>query len=280
LPELPLHNRYALHIAAVCAEAALRAYPAEENHPQFVGWPNEVRFGENHADGILLYDDATVLVSISGTKGIDDWVSNLRVAGLSCGQFVVSEGIWRYAVLAMQDMLESIADMPENPCATRPVIYCGHSLGGGAALVAWLAIKHLLTHDRYKRKRFRKLSFDHFIPHRIVTFGAPRCITGASAALFPWPTLHVRMVGDIVPSLPIEWMFNRSHIGRTVWVSNNGHISGYPRVLDGTRAMLWWLFHGLSMRSIRIRHDKHIYAKSLNRFLTQPNWETAIFQAN
>lgn len=277
---VPLYDTYALHVAAVCAEASLRAYPAESHSPQFHPWKEELRFGDHYADGIVLHDDTTVVIAISGTKSLEDWISNLRVSGLQCGQFEISEGTWKYAVLAMQDMLENLADLPENPCATRRVIYCGHSLGGCAALVGWLAIKHLLTHERYAKKRFRKLRFEDFIPQRIITFGAPRCITGSSAALFPWATLHVRLVGDIVPSLPIEWMFNRSHIGRTVWLTAKGRVSGYPRVFDGTRALAWWLLHGLSVRSIRIRHDKQIYAKALARFLTQPQWETAIFQAN
>lgn len=276
--DLPLHSRYAMHIAAVCSEVAIKAYPCSMIYQSVYNWPNQLRFGKDIADGIIVWDEHTVVIAISGTKNLEDWLKNIRVSGFSQGSMEISHGPWEYTLSAMRDLLETLALKRYNPAVGRNVIFCGHSLGGCAAMVGWLAIRLLLADTEMRDRLGFDMAAADFIPNRIITYGAPRCVSGKSAALFPWPVLQIRLCHDMVPSLPFTVRFGRAHVGRTVWIRYDGELYGSAPTFQYLRSFARWINKLALGRGIRENHAIGLYARVLSKFLTQPDWETAVLK--
>jgi len=194
---------------------------------------------------ILSYESGELFIVLRGTDDLGDWWKhNLRVLPKSYGDVLVHRGFRDAGVAAVTDLLSQVSPAVR---AVYRTVFCGHSLGGAAAVVA--SISEANPHGNYE----------------IVTFGAPRALFPSARRLVQATAKQVLLFGhesDIVFRCPPSLIGYR-HASDVSFINRAGDVvhgsSAAGRKLDALRG--YWVditngeFDALSDHAIRVYED-------------------------
>lgn len=124
-----------------------------------------------------------VHVSIQGTNDAHDWIQNLSARQTSLNGFTCHAGFHQSALAIKNEMIRTVR-FPLH----KPTVIGGHSAGGAIAEIVAVINQSLLARE-------------------VVTFGAPRCWSVATAPIIrsmPWDVHRFTVAGDPVPALPFR----------------------------------------------------------------------------
>ena len=168
-----------------------------------------------------------IFIAIRGTKGLRDWLTNLQVStetliihsieGGAEHRLQVHSGFLKLMNQIRRGIIREVADLVSSmgSAATSGVpqiVACGHSLGGGLALLFAARFNDSSIH--YDEPFFRRRSFANMERHQlglgndgvrvdsVYSFGAPKSGKQLYSASLNLNHHRLVMQGDVVPSLP------------------------------------------------------------------------------
>lgn len=183
---------------------------------------HSITVGNAHA--IVVVTETAIYVAVRGTDDAMDVIEN-RNFGPAVYSSNICESMFIHAGFSSHawKLADAVAECIKPFEGTLPVIFCGHSLGGAAAMLLPL--------------------YTHIEPNRIITFGAPRVLRSETDENYPYAHLVTRFVRplDLVPDVPLRignWLTTRyggwSHVGQCRWLLDDGTIELDPPA--------WWQY--------------------------------------
>lgn len=203
------------------ASAQHFAYASCAESPDFPDQDNATAYTEGNARAVVWRTQGQLVVGISGTDQMRDWLDNIRCTpeALECGQAVHS---------GMLDHTHKIATALRSvvPRDDETVILGSHSLGGACSILL------PLVSPRWGEAIRRN--------GHIVTFGAPACLRADTAGKYPYAAQVTRIIRsfDLIPDSPhrlhpadVGW----AHVGHKLMFDMDGREYDAATVSDHWR---------------------------------------------
>jgi triacylglycerol lipase len=230
------------------AEMALIAYNDEaeaQRAARAIGFPEAQLFDNDGAEAYRFQNEHDVVLACRGTQPTEwnDIQADANAVMSVVGSLGKVHSGFNGEVNDLWPMLEEL--LRDN---TKPVWFCGHSLGGAMATICAL------------RCKTSSIAAD---PQELHTFGSPR--VGCKRYVRHAQITHYRWVhnNDVVTRVPPPWWGYR-HCGNEIYLDRNGQIrklTGVGRSRDRwrgfLRGLLNWKFDLLEDHSIKL-YAQHI----------------------
>ncbi|WP_298441242.1 lipase family protein [uncultured Ferrimonas sp.] len=181
----------------------------QQQDPQFT---QVIGYSEQSAQAMLVVHGDYLAVAFRGTDEPNDWLDNLNAFATDqlFGEF--HRGFYQ-SFAALWPQIEADINRQQQQ-QSRPLFFCGHSLGGAMATIAAAQLVH-------QDKPFTSL----------YTFGQPRAMTRATARIFNQEAkgryFRFHNNNDLVTRVPARFM-GYSHAGTYLYISEEKQIHQEP----------------------------------------------------
>jgi triacylglycerol lipase len=205
----PIERLNPIQRSLLFAEISMLSYlPDTEAHPVFdsVGFTSVRYIEHDGSQAYALSTDSDVVIVCRGTEP-NEW-NDIRADANALTDLAETVGrVHRGFKREVDDIWPTIEKL--LTAETRPVWFCGHSLGGAMAQIC------------AGRCRRSGISAN---PKEVVTFGSPR--VGSRRYIEHAQVRHIRWVNnnDIVTRVPPRWL-RYHHTGTHMYLDRHGHVS-------------------------------------------------------
>lgn len=204
---------FSLNNARVCCQASADAY---------VLTPTLVSAIDGTA--VIITELAEcILIAFEGTREIRQWITDAKAWRTNIKGSHIHTGFYQVIVSLLPAIVEKLKAMP-----MKPIVVCGHSLGGALALLG----------------AFRIAAWGWTV-HSIYTFGQPRVCDATGVHLYgnlADRTYRITNGADIVPWTPDWILAGYRHAGIEYWMPSTGSIIGHPAMLSVYLGDAWELY--------------------------------------